>query len=378
MNNTKASLVRRMYSGHLWPDEQVAGFRGAYDLFPTRCVPCGPNHGQLPYEPADLQAFTFAHDGAHYDLYDYVSANRVAGMLVCQSGRIVFEQYALGLDPQTRWLSMSMAKSISSALVGVAIQDGLIGSIEDPVSDYLPQLANGAYHNVSIRQLLSMTTGVAWDEEYTDPGSDRRAMLELQIEQCPGTITDYMARRPQLSPPGTLWNYNTGETHLLGALLRAATGRWLADYLAEKLWIPLGMERSAYWWLESDDDLEAAGTGLFATLRDFTRFGLFMLGNGVHQGVPLLPPGWVTASGNPTALIDGAEAAPYGYMWWPINDSQGTHIGFSARGIFGQRLLIFPAAEVVVTVLSARAKPKFSERFDDNAVIAQLVKLLQS
>lgn len=377
MKPSQASILRNMYSGHLWPDEQVAAFCGAHDLFPTRTVACGLALQPLSLCQADLQAFRFSSGDARHDLYDYFAANRIAGMLVCRDDDVVFEQYALGLTPATRWVSMSMAKSVSSVLIGAAIHDGLIESVDAPVCEYLPQLEGSAYSGVSIRHLLSMTTGVAWDEEYTAPNSDRRAMLDLQIAQQPGAVTTYMSRLPQAHAPGSVWNYNTGETHLLGELVHAATGTWLADYLSKKIWVPLAMGHDAQWWLEAENQLEVAGSGLFATLRDFSRFGMFMLNDGVHNGKRILPEGWVSASGQGTRLTDGGGVAPYGYMWWPIYDTAGTQVGFSARGIFGQRLMIYPSERIVVTVLSARAKPKFAERFDDTEVINQLVAYLQ-
>jgi hypothetical protein len=152
---------------------------------------------------------------------------------------------------------------------------------------------------------------------------------------------------------------------MVGALLHAATGRWLADYLSAKLWSLLGMEQDACWWLESPDGLEVAGSGLCATLRDYARFGAFVLADGVVDGERVLPRGWVAEAG--AGYLGGGVAVPYGYMWWPVPGPEGVPAGgFSARGIFGQRIYLNPGKRLVVAMLSARSKPMNSEAIDDN------------
>lgn len=360
--------VRDAYAGRLWPDEQVRVFSRTDRMFPTRVVRRGAGVRRLPPSARSLDpgALRIASGGEVFDLYDYVSRNRVAGLLILKDGEAVLEHYQLGIGPDTRWMSMSMAKSISATLVGAAIHDGHIGHIDDPLTDYLPALAGGAYGDVTVRQLLRMTSGAQWNESQTDPKSERRRVLELQIEQRPGAILDFMSRLPKLAPAGRRWNYSTGETHIVGELLRAATGRWLADYLSERIWSRAGMQADAAWWLESPGGLEVAGSGISATLRDYARFGLFMLDDGVADNQRVLPEGWAGQAGDGFA-IDG-EPVAYGYMWWPVpadGDARRYH-GFSARGIFGQRLHVNPAHRLVVAVLSARSKPMYSEVVNDN------------
>src|SRR4029077_10945029 len=154
--------------------------------------------------------------------YDYIFLNRVSGLLAIKHGGIAFETYQLGNTNQTRWASMSVAKSVTATLIGAAIQDGHIGSLEDPVTRYVSQLSGSAYEGVTIRHLLQMTSGVKWDETYTDPHSDRRRMLEIQHAQRPGGVLTLMAALPRAAAPGRRWNYSTGETHVAGALLFAA------------------------------------------------------------------------------------------------------------------------------------------------------------
>lgn len=360
----RAELVRRLYAGKLLPADQVGTLRDL-DVFPTRVIRRGGQVADLQRAPAVLGDFPIHAGGQVFDLYDYVSRNRVAGLLILKDGKVALERYELGMGPSTRWMSMSMAKSVATTLVGAAIQDGVIGSAEEPLVRYLPELKGSAYDGVSVRELLQMTSGAGWDDTHTDPGSERSRMLELQIAQRPGAILDYMKTLPRVAAPGSLWNYSTGETHVVGALIRAATGLWLSDYLSERIWSRLGMEDDACWWLESPGGLEVAGSGISATLRDYARFGLFVMGGGVIGGERILPEGWVEEAGAPRQL--GGERLDYGYMWWPVAGPDGVHEGaFSARGIFGQYLYLNPRHRLVVAVLSARSKPKGAEAVLDN------------
>lgn len=357
--------VRALYDGRLYPDIQVNTFRNIDRLFPTRTVSHGADPRPLRDEPASMEAFAVEIEDQRYDLYDVLSLNRVSGIVIVQDGAIRFEKYLLGNDENTRWMSMSVVKSMTASLIGAAIHDGLIGGIDDPIVRYLPELAGSAYDGVTVRQLLTMTSGVAWNETYTDPASDRRRMLELQIAQEPGAILRQMAGLPRAAEPGTRWNYSTGETHVAGALVRAATGRPLADYLAEKIWQPMGMEAAATWWLESPDGLEVGGSGLSATLRDYARFGLFLLDDGVIDGRRVLPEGWVDAA--TSRITVGGEEIEYGYMLWPLHDRS-----YAAIGIFGQFVFVDPDRDLVVALWSAQPKPVGREGVDEYAFLAAL------
>ncbi|HVW68563.1 MAG TPA: serine hydrolase [Steroidobacteraceae bacterium] len=374
---SEAELIRRTYEGRLLPDVQVDTFRNTHLMFATRTVRRAGPVQALEHAPADLiDELSIESKGAEYDFYDYLSRNRVAGLLILKRGKIALERYDLGYCADAGWLSMSMAKSVSTTLIGAAIQDGLLRSVEEPLTAYLPQLKGSGLDGVSIRHLLQMTSGLRWNDTHTDPTSERRRMLELQIEQRPGAILSYVAGQPKVAPPGTLWNYSTGETHVVGALLRALTGRWVADYLSEKIWSKLGMEADATWWLEAPGGLEVAGSGISATLRDYGRFGLFMQNDGVIGTERVLPPGWVRESGAPREV--GGKRVDYGYMWWPVAGRDGafTAGAFSARGIFGQFIYINPREQVVIVVLSSRSKPKGAEAITDNDFFNAVVEAL--
>ena len=355
-----------VYAGRLMPTDQILTFQNTHLLFPTRTVRRGgpPKPFAVSQRPlADLEILS---GGDRFDLVDYVARNRLVGLLILKDREVAFERYDYGVGPGARWMSMSMAKSFATTLVGAAIHDGAIGHVNDQLVDYLPDLKGTAYDGVSIRHLMQMTSGVQWDDTHTDPASNRRHMLELQLHQRGGEILDYVASQPRIAEPGAVWNYNTGDTHIIGALVHVATGKWLADYLSEKIWAPMGADADAAWWLEAPDGLEVAGAGLSATLRDYARFGLFMMDDGVIDGERVLPEGWV-AEATQTGLA--AEAGhDYGYMWWLVPDASGSFAdgAFSARGIFGQYLYINPAKNLIVAVISARAKPRYSEVIPDN------------
>ncbi|WP_232476101.1 serine hydrolase domain-containing protein [Flavisphingomonas formosensis] len=366
-----------LYAGTLMPDEMVQAFASAERLFATRPIARGGAVRPIARAATMIEDLPVRAEGQVYDLYDYVSRNRVAGLAILKGGVLLAEHYDLGIDAGTRWLSMSMAKSVATTLVGAAIQDGHIGSVDDPLTRYLPALAGTAYEPVSIRALMQMSSGVDWDDTHTDPQSHRRRMLDLQVAQREGAILDYVASCTRIAPPGTRWNYSTGETHVVGALVRAATGRWLSDYLSERIWSRLGMEADAHWWLEAPGGLEVAGSGMSATLRDYARFGLFMLGGGTIDGERVLPEGWTAEAGAPRMI--GGSLVDYGYMWWAVPSRDGSRAdgAYSARGIFGQYIYLNPALDLAIVVLSARSKPKGAEAILDNAFFNSVAEALR-
>jgi hypothetical protein len=344
------AAIRDVYDGSLTTDIQVETFRHMERLFPVRVIERGTHVAALPRRAGSFPKLEFRSAGGTYDLVDYLALNRVTGLLVLKNGQIALEDYEMGNCESTRWPSMSVAKTITSTLVGAALHDGGIGSIDDPVTAYVPRLSGTAYEGVSIRILLQMASGVAWDETYTKPGSDRRRMLDAQIEQRGGAILDLIAALPRAAPPGTVWNYSTGETFVAGAVVAAAVGRPLAEYLSERIWRPAGMESDATWWLESPGGLEVGGSGVSATLRDYGRFGAFLMNGGVaHGGARILPENWIREAAS-ERLIGGKPTA-YGYMIWPLDG------GFEARGIFGQHLYMNPREQVVIVVWGAQTKP---------------------
>ncbi len=271
------------------------------------------------------------------DFDAHMKSQRNSGLVIIQDGKLRFEKYALDFDAKGRWTSFSVAKSLTSTMVGAAIADGSIKSIDDKVSSYIPDLKGSAYDDVSIRQLLTMTSGVKWNEDYTDPKSDVALFNEHKPEPGIDTTVSYMRKLPREAPAGTKWVYKTGETNLIGVLVSAATKKKLSDYLSEKVWKPYGMEQQATWLLGNTGH-EISGCCMQAATRDFARFGMFILGGGAG----VLPKDWLAQATTKQADI-GVPGQGYGYQWWTNDDGS-----FAAQGIFGQGIFIDPKRKLVI------------------------------
>ena len=322
------------------PQEKPFGFRNTGKIFPVHHVKRGGHVYPLPYAPHELEVPNTA---------QFMESNSVAGLLIIADGRIQLERYALGFDEKSGWTSFSVAKSITSTLLGAAIRDGDIHSVDDPVTQYLPGLKGSGYEGVTIRHVLNMTSGVKWNEDYTDPNADVFQSVRATDNSRGSVLVTYMSKLPREAEPGTKWSYKTGETNLLGEIVMAATKKTLADYLSEKIWSKFGMERDADWMLNGS--VEAGGCCLAMSLRDYGRFALFFL-NGAKS---LVPSGWMADAVKPSqaSLAEFARLGRpggYGYQWWVGVDGPGT---YTAIGIFGQRIYFHPEAKVVMVTLSA-------------------------
>ena len=271
----------------------------------------------------------------------YMAGQRAAGLVILQDGKVRFERYGLGFDARGRWTSFSVAKSFASTLVGAAIQDGKIKSLDDKVSQYVPGLRGSAYDDVTVRQLLTMSSGVQWNEDYEDPNADVAKFNNAEPEAGMDATVSYMRKLPRAHPPGEVWHYNTGETNLVGVLVSSATGKPLAQYLQEKIWQPAGMEAPATWLL-SKTGHEIAGCCLQAATRDYARFGLFVLGGGKAGGQQIVPADWFAQATVKQKDI-GDPGKGYGYQWWTYDDGS-----VAAQGIFGQGIFIDPKRRLVI------------------------------
>lgn len=210
---------------------------------------------------------------------------------------------------------------------------------------YVPELAGTAYDGVTVGQVLTMTSGVAWNEDYTDPASD----VALMYAEAPPAGMDatvaYVRTLGRAAPPGTRWNYNTSETNLIGVIVSRAVGRPLADYASEKLWRAYGMEADAFWQIDAGGH-ETAGCCFSAVPRDYARIGQFMLDGGQAGGAAILPAGWVAEATRSQADF-GVPGRGYGYQWWTRDG------GYAAIGIFGQAIMVDPERHVVMVTLAA-------------------------
>ena len=323
-----------------WQDEQkVAGFRNIASIYATRPIQAGEQVLPLPVAPEPVGDVAYMVEDESFGLDDFIDHNHVVGLIALKDGAIHLERYAAGNTEDSLWVSFSVAKSVVAMLLGAAIADGYIESVDEKVSTYLPRLQGSTYDAVTIRNLLQMASGAAWNEDYADPTSD--------VNTMPGSLVDLyrlLGAKERVGKPGELFNYNTAETNLVGALVRAAIGNNLATYLEHKIWIPFGMQASANWMTHGEGGGELGGCCINATLRDYARLGLFALADGVlPDGTRVLPEGWMRDSTTPSPAFPG-----YGYLWWL---SEGG--AYSAIGIFGQSIYVDPARQVVIATHSA-------------------------
>ena len=333
-------------------------FRG---FWPHHVIRRGDAVRPLPPHARSLADLTFEVGDVRLSLSDYMTRRRTDGLLILKRGEVALERYGIGSGPESLRTSWSTAKSITSTLVGAALHDGAIGSLDDRCDLYLPRLRGSAYEGVTVRNAMRMCSGVAWSDE-ADAVPDGSRMHQALLRRQPGAILDLLCTLPRAHPPGAVFNYSTVESYLLGALVAAATGRPLADYCAETIWGPAGMEADGYWALEAEGGQELAGAGISACLRDVGRFGQLVLEDGeAFSGRQVLPPGWRDLAGQPDSAptafgrLMPSSRAGYGYQWWALpHGPTGIHAGaFVAIGAHGQYIYVNPAEQVVIAIQSA-------------------------
>jgi len=306
-------------------------------LVPSREIPASDAVRDLP-QGLDLSL--------PIDLDAHFADQRYAGLVVLHKGEIRLERYGLEFTKEGRWTSFSVAKSLTSTLVGIALEEGHIESLDDPVSKYIKGLENSAYDDVTIEQLLTMSSGIAWDETYTDPNSDVAQFNNHVAEDGGSNLVSYMAALPRAHQAGEVWNYSTGETNMIGILVTEATGRTLSEYLSEKIWQPYGMEQGATWLL-NDDGTEISGCCIQAATRDFARFGQFIMNGAEINGERIVPEDWIERA-TTKRIGYGLPGEGYGFQWWTYDSG-----AYAARGIFGQGIYIDPERELVIATNSS-------------------------
>jgi CubicO group peptidase (beta-lactamase class C family) len=364
------------------PENQAATFRNQDQVWPVRVIRRGDAVRPLPPHARSLADLIFEVDDVRLSISDYMARRRTAGLLILKHGEIALERYGMGNSPESRWTSFSTAKSMTATLAGAALHDGAIGSLDDRCDLYLPRLCGSAYEGVTVRNVLRMCSGVAWREEQDADGrSERYRLGRAMWSRRPGAILDLLCKLPRAHPQGVVFNYSTGESCLLAAVVAAAIGRPLADYFAETIWGPAGMEADGHWQLESEGGLEWGGLGVSARLRDVGRFGLLALEDGeAFSGRRVLPPGWRDLAGQPdSAATAFGRLAPgvhegYGYHWLAVAPlPRGVNNGaFSANGAYGQFIFVNPTEQVVVAIQSA-----WRQRSDSDAAV-ETVALLRA
>jgi CubicO group peptidase (beta-lactamase class C family) len=360
-------MVATLFTG----TEQHKNFNRVYNLFPSTEMP--PSDTPLEFaEGAKIKLpSSFVFEGQTVDTETFINETDTSTLLVLKDGAIIFESYMLTGRRDVQWLSMSVAKNFVSALVGIALSEGHVDSLEDPVTKYTPTLAGSAYDGVRIKDVLQMSSGARWNEDYSDKNSDINRFG--RIFATGGSMNEFAATLVREREPGTFNQYNSIDTQVLGMLVVNATRRTLSDYMIEKLWHPMGVESSGYWLLDSEG-MELAYGGMNATARDYAKFGeLYRLG-GRLNGHQIIPAEWVSASVTPDAphLQPGKDNSAsdweigYGYQWWIPESVEGEYL---AIGVYNQFIYVNPTHGVVIVKLSAFRNYGVTDDESDNREI---------
>jgi CubicO group peptidase (beta-lactamase class C family) len=352
----KAQGFMAMFTG-----DRFENFRNMDRFVPISTMPASPTPWNLGVSDNSL-----IYSGEFLDkptnLQSFIELSDTSALLVIKDGRVIFEKYAHGDTASSLHTSFSVAKSFTSALMGIALSEGHIDDLDDPVRKYLPELTNASFDEVTVKQILQMSSGLQFTEVYTDPESDINRMTALVP---PMSYLEYINTLERAHEPGTFNHYASINTQLLGILLGRVTGRSITDYMTQTLWHPLGMESEGQWTLD-EEGLELTMGGLAASARDYAKLGLLYLNNGRRDDEQILSKDWVQQSVTPNEphLMPGDNPASsnvsgYQYQWWTPREWDGD---FLARGIWGQTIYIHPENRVVIVKLAADQK-NFDQRY---------------
>lgn len=346
----EATGMTAMFAG-----DRFENFRNMDRFMPTSTISPSPEPWDLG-ENADSVSFTGTFMGKPTSLQAFIDLSDTSALLVIKDGRIIHETYAHGDSRESLHTSFSVAKSFTSALLGIALAEGKIKSLDDPIRDYLPELTSQTFDGVTVKHVLQMSSGVRFNETYTDPESDINRMTTLVP---PMTYLEYINTLGREHAPGTFNHYASINTQLLGILLVRVTGESLTAYMQSRLWHPLGMEQRGLWVLDEQGQELAMG-GLAASARDYAKLGLLYLNDGMREDQRVLPEGWARESVTPDEphLMPGdnprsSNPSGYQYQWWTPRDWDGD---FLARGIWGQNIYVHPGNRVVIVKLAADQK----------------------
>jgi len=336
----REEIARLMAANSLFaPERIVANFSGMDRLFLTRPLDIGA--GPASVLPAGPPA------ALPPEVAPWVEARGVTALLVLKSGAVVHESYYLGARPEDLRISWSVAKSFLSALFGILHAEGMVPDLNAQVVEFVPALKGSCYDGASVRDVLTMASGVAFNEDYLDFNSDINRMG--RVIALGGSMDGFAAGlTARAAEPGTRWQYVSIDTHVLGMVIAGASGRDPADLLAERVLAPLGLERAPYYLADGEGTAFVLG-GLNLTTRDYARFGLLFAQAGRWGDAQLVPVDWVAAS----TTLQAPGGAAYGYQWWVPADSAAHGGDYFARGIYGQYIYIDSSREVVVVVNAA-------------------------
>lgn len=341
---------------HIFDEDQIVdNFMSMEDLFDTRTIEKSNTPTQLVKDISYTPISSFGYEDSTIQVPAFLDNTKTMGLLVMRSDTIIYEEYFNGMTESTTHISWSVAKSVVATLLGIAYHDGLIKNLSDPITSYLPQLATSGYNEVKIKDILNMSSGVGFNEDYRDFNSDinrfgRAFALGTSYESFALSLKNERK-------PGTYNHYVSIDTQVLGMLLEKVTGKRLSVYLKEKLWDPMGMEHDAQWIID-ETGMELALGGLNISLRDYAKLGLLYLQKGRWKDQQLVPAEWVERATSPDAphLMPGRDNQNssnrygYGFQWWIPEKPMGD---FFAAGIYNQYIYVYPEKDFIVVKLSA-------------------------
>ena len=349
---TRVTVIGTLFSG----EEQYENLNRFYKFIDSSTL--SPSSNPLNFKSSKTISLpaSFIFNDAVIGTENFLQRTDTSALLILQNGRIQFEKYWLTGGENVQWMSMSVAKSFISALVGIAIRDGHINNIEEAISDYVPELKNSPYNNVRIKDVLQMSSGASWNEDYSDPESDINRWAK--IFALGGSFDEFIQTLSYDFKPGTRNHYNSMDTQALGMLVNRATGKTITNYMTEMLWHPMGASNEGYWLLDSEG-MEMAFAGLNITARDYAKFGELYRLDGKLNGQQIVPKSWVKDSITP----DGPHLTPgdnplsdyplgYGYQWWVPGGDKGE---FMAIGVYNQMIYVAPESNMVIVKLSANS-----------------------
>lgn len=341
-----AALVKREELGRLmavqslFSEEKIVGnFSAMGDAFLTTPVPRG-DRSVVPFD-TDIRPLPPV-------VAAYAADRSLTSLLVLKDGVIVAEEYYQGTEEDDLRISWSVAKSFLSTLMGILVDEGVIASIDVPVTDHAPSLKGSAYDGTTIKDVLQMSSGVGFDEDYLKFSSDINRMG--RILALGGSMDGFAEDLSEtFAVPGTEWQYVSIDTHVLGMVIRGATGRSIPDLLSEKIIRKLGFEREPTYITDGYGVAFVLG-GLNITTRDYARFGQMIAQDGMWQGQQVVPRDWIAESTQPIAPTAPGDIG-YGYQWWvPVGATPGQFMG---RGVYGQYIYIDQPRDVVIVVTAA-------------------------
>jgi len=351
-NYEKINKLRKVVS--LFEKENIVeNFLHMEDINETSNLIKSPSPTRLPVNLTHQLPIDFSSNGKTIDVQDFIDHSMTTGLMIIHKDTIILENYTRGLTPETTHISWSMAKSFISGMIGIAIEEGKIKSIQDQITDYLPQFKGTGYEGVTIKNALEMSSGVGFNEDYSDFNSDiNRFGRYFALGQ---SFEKFALSLKNTRKPGTFNHYVSIDTQVLGMVLKKATGKSITQFMQNKIWNPIGMEDDAQWIID-EDGMELALGGLNATLRDYGKYGLLYLREGNWFGNQIISQNWVKQS----ITMDGPHLQPginqfssndlgYGLQWWIPQEADGA---FLASGIYNQHIYIQPNRDLVIVKLS--------------------------